>query len=539
MSLSNVDATVLIAVPAIAAVLIAILPLSRSWAAYLSTLASLAVVGGVCGLIYRFDVGSGLQFEDDASWVSELGIRYHVGIDGLSLAMVAVTALVMACCIGYATWDGDRVEEREAAGLPALDRADGTGEVGAVAGSSRGLTALGAGTDAPATIARPRVYYALLLLLESALLLLFCARDLIVFYVGFEAMLIPLYFLIGVWGGPNRGRATLKFLIYTFIGTLLMLVGMIALALGHRGGVTFDIDALAGNGSRWIFVSFLLAFAIKSPLWPFHGWVPDAYRSAPPEVAAVLSGIASKAGAYGLLRLVLPLFPEPVADFRNWIIALATIGLLYGSIIAFRQPDSRGIIAYSSIGQMGLITLGIFVLNDRGATGAAFQMVNHALLSAALFLLAGWLAAQTGADALERLGGLARGRPALATIVIVVGVAALAVPGSSTFASEFLILLGTFEHRAWLGAVASAAIVLAAMYMLRWISGVLHEARGRAVVESEPPELSHGGLLAILPLVAAVLFLSFYPFAVTRRVDPVTSRLPEPAQKLAAQEAGR
>ncbi len=486
----TINAAVLVALPLVGAVLLALLPLSRSLAAYLATLVSLAVAGAVAGLVYRFDIGGGQQFVTDEEWIPALGIRFHVGLDGLSLAMVAVTALVMACAIGYAAWEGG---------------------------------------------ARTRPYYALLLLLESALLLLFCAQDLIVFYVGFEAMLIPLYFLIGVWGGERRVRATLKFLIYTFVGTLLMLVGMIALALDVEGGLTFDIQALRGSTEDWIFATFVLAFAIKSPLWPFHGWLPDAYRQAPPEVAAVLSGLASKAGAYGLLRLVLPIFPEPVAEYQDVLIVLAMIGLLYGSLVAFRQPDSRGVIAYSSIGQMGLITLGIFVLNDRGATGAAFQMVNHALLSAALFLLAGWIATQTGSDAFARLGGLARGRPVLATIVIVVGVATLAVPGSSTFASEFLVLLGAFEYEPWAGVLGSVAIVLAAMYMLRWVSAVLQDRVGSAVTATTPPDLApSGGLVPILPLVLAVLVLSFYPFGVTERVDPDTSRLPQAAAEEAA-----
>jgi NADH-quinone oxidoreductase subunit M len=314
-----------------------------------------------------------------------------------------------------------------------------------------------------------------------------------------------------------------------------MLVGMIALAAEQPGGPSFAL-ADVRSSEDWIFWVFVLALAIKSPIWPFHGWVPDAYRQAPPEVAAVLSGVASKAGAYGLLRLVLPIFPEPVAEHRDVILVLALIGLLYGSLVAFRQPDSRGIIAYSSIGQMGLITIGIFVLNQQGATGAVFQMVNHALLSAALFLLAGWLATQTGSGVLADLGGMARGRPVLATVVLIVGVAALAVPGSSTFASEFLVLLGAFRDEVWLGVLASLAIVLAAMYMLRWISAVLHEYRSANVEETASPDLGYGtgGWLAVVPLVLAVLALSFYPFGVTERVDPAAGRLAEPAAQEAA-----
>ena len=322
-------------------------------------------------------------------------------------------------------------------------------------------------------------------------------------------------------------------MIYTAVGTLLMLVGILALGLGVEGGPSFAYSDVAGSQENWIFLTFIAAFLIKCPVWPFHGWVPDAYRSAPPEVAAGLSALASKAGAFGLLAIVLPIFPQPVADFQWPIIALATFGLLYGSFLAFRQPDSRGVIAYSSIGQMGLVVLGIFVLNDQGATGAAFQMVNHALLSAALFLLAGWIERTVGSGDFAVLGGLARGRPVLATVVIVVGVAALAVPGSSTFASEFLILLGAFQEQWWLGAIASLAIVLAAMYMLRWISAVLHDREGVAVGEHRPRELAPGAFLTIIPLVVAVIALSIYPFGFTERVDPTTAVLTQSA----AQEA--
>jgi NADH-quinone oxidoreductase subunit M len=477
----------LIVLPLIAALLAVILPLSRQGTALLALAAQVVPVYWLARTIVPgFPRDGSFAFETNRVWLEDLGVRFHVGMDGLSLVMVCLTVGVMTCAIGYAAWEGRY---------------------------------------------RGRGYYGLLLLLESALILVFCARDLILFYVGFEAMLIPLYFLMGIWGGAERRRATLKFVVYTFIGTLLMLVGMIVVGLDAG---TFDLAEIGTSDSRWVFGVFVLAFAIKAPLWPFHGWLPDAYRSAPPEVAAILSGVASKAGAYGFLRIVLPTFPEPVADFQWLLVAAALIGLIYGSLLAFRQPDARGVIAYSSVGQMSLVMLGVFVLNDRGATGAAFQMVNHGLLSAALFLLAGWVMHTTGQDAFVRLGGMARGRPVLATVAIVIGVAALAVPGSSTFASEFLILLGAFEAKAVVGVVASLAIVLAAMYMLRWISALLHDREGVAVGDANPPELSSGALAAILPLVLAVLALSFYPFAVTDYVDASSAGLAVPAAEAAA-----
>ena len=483
----TINATTLIVFPLLVAAVLLILPVPREALALIAVATQVLPFYWLLGTIIPDVPTDGtFAFETNKAWLTDLGVRYHVGIDGLSLVMVCMTVLVMTCALGYAAWEGRY---------------------------------------------RGRPYFALLLVLESALILVFCARDLILFYVGFEAMLIPLYFLIGIWGGPERRKGTLKFIIYTFVGTLLMLVGMIV--IGLKAG-SFDLSEVGTSSSNWVFAAFILAFAIKAPVWPLHGWLPDAYRSAPPEVAAVLSGVASKAGAYGFLRIVLPIFPQPVADFRWILVGAAVIGLLYGSLLAFRQPDARGVIAYSSIGQMGLVTLGIFALNDQGATGAAFQMVNHGLLSAALFLLAGWMSHTTGQDAFARLGGLARGRPVLATTVIIVGVAVLAVPGSSAFASEFLVLLGAFEAKAAVGVIASLAVVLAAMYMLRWISAVLHEREGDAVGATNPPDLTAGGFAAIFPLVAVVLALSFYPHAVTRRVDTPASQLAVPAATEAA-----
>lgn len=250
-----------------------------------------------------------------------------------------------------------------------------------------------------------------------------------------------------------------------------------------------------------------------------------SYRESQPEVAALLSGVASKAGGYGFLALLVPLFPEQSARFAWVFIALGLIGLLWGSLLAFRQPDSRGVIAYSSIAQMGIVILGIFLLNEQGTTGAAFQMVNHAIISAALFLLAGWAETRAGSGLFSHLGGLARGRPVLATIVLVVGMVALAVPGSTLFASEFLILLGAFEQHWWLGAIASLAIILAAMYMLRWISAVLHGAEGDLVGQNRPPDLRSGALLAILPLALVLIALSIAPNLVTSRVGESATAL--------------
>jgi NADH-quinone oxidoreductase subunit M len=458
----------LIFTPLVAALLLWLLPWrTRLQAGGFALLVAFAELALWIGAAANFDYGvPGLQYETTAVWLDDLGVSYKVGLYDWSLWLVGLTLGVMAVTIAYGLW---------------------------------------AGRD------RPRAYFGLMLFLTGATVGVFTAQDLLLFYVFYEAMLIPLYVLIGVWGGPGRSAATIKFVIYTMAGSLLMLVAIIALGL-QKG--TFDLTEIGTSGSLVIFLGFALAFSIKAPVWPFHGWLPDAYREAPAEVSAVLSGVISKTAAYGFLRIAIPLFPEPVADMRNTILVLASIGLVYGSLLAFRQPDFRGVIAYSSLAQMCLIVIGLFAVNDSGLNGALLQMVNHGLISAALFLLAGCIEQRTATGELALLGGMARGRPILATILITTGVIALAVPGSSAFAGEFLVLNGIFT-RGWGWAVVGAvAIVLAAMYMLRAISAALHEEKGPAVhdraLDLRPTEVS-----LLVPLVAVLLFLSFWPAGVT------------------------
>jgi NADH-quinone oxidoreductase subunit M len=465
--------TALILVPIAGALWVWITPWPSARAAGGSALlVALAELALWIGTAANFDFSStarGIQFDTQQTWFADLGVSYHVGLTSVTLWLAGMTILVSAAAIGYGFWSG---RDRAAA------------------------------------------YLGLLLFLEGATVGVFAARDLLLFYVFWEAMMIPLYVLIGVWGGPGRLAATLKFVVYTLAGSLLMLVSIIALGLSQG---SFDIDAAAGAGaSTWIFLGFLAAFAVKAPLWPFHGWLPDAYREAPAEVSAVLSGVISKAAAYGLI-LVIPLFPTIVADWRVPVLVLASIGLVYGSLLAFRAPDIRGVIAYSSLAQLNLIIIGLFAVNESGQNGALLQMVNHALISAALFLLAGAIERRTATGELGLLGGMARGRPVLATVLITTGVIALAVPGSSAFAAEFLILNGIFS-RGWGWAVVGAvAILLAAMYMLRLISAVLHEDVGTAVPDTAL-DLRPAEIGIVVPLVAVLLFLSFWPAAITDHV---------------------
>jgi NADH-quinone oxidoreductase subunit M len=459
--------TVLIWLPIAAALVVWVLPLSRYATGSLAVLVALAEVGIWIEMAARFDFNQGgLQFEDRAQWINDLHASYHVGVYGFSLWLIGLTVIALAACTAYGFWVG-------------RDRA--------------------------------RAYFGLMLFLTGATVGVFAAQDMLLFYAFFEAMLIPLYILIGVWGGAGRLAATIKFFIYTAAGSLLMLAALIAYGI-HVG--TFDLVDGPASVSRWIFLGFMFAFVIKAPLFPFHGWLPDAYREAPPEVAAVLSGVIAKAGTYGMLRIAITKFPEPTSYYRTLILALAAAALVYGSVLAFRAPDFRGVVAYSSLAQSGLIALGLFSGTNLGYDGAVLQMIAHGLVSTTLFLLAGTIERRTTTDQFALLGGLAKGRPALATLVMTAGIISLAVPGSATFAGEFLILAGSYQRAWWWAVIGAGAIVLAAMYMLRAISAVLHEARG-SVVTDDALDLRAGELALIVPLVAGLLFLSAWPAGIS------------------------
>jgi NADH-quinone oxidoreductase subunit M len=475
--------TSLVLLPLIGAFAVWLLPAQREWVGGLALFVALVEVAIWIEAAIRFTFGDAhMQFRDRHVWFTDsqqffhLSAAYDVGFFSFSLWLVGLTVVVMAAAIAYAVWAG-----RE----------------------------------------RPNAYYALMLLVTSAVVTVFVAQDLLLFYIAFEAMLIPLYLLVGVWGGPGRQRATFKFVVYTIAGSLLMLVSIIVLGFsqgtcgseGEQASACFDLTSMHAVHSNWIFLGFALAFAVKAPLFPLHGWMSDAYRESSPEVAAVLSGVASKAAAFGFLRIAFP-YTSPSASMRDLVLAASAVGLVYGSLVAFRAPDVRGVVAYSSLAQMSLITLGIFAFNDLGLRGSVLQMVNHGLISAALFLIAGGIERRTSTGELARLGGMARGRPILATLLMTVGVIALAVPGSGNFAGEFLILAGVFRQGWGWAAAGLLAVVLAAMYMLRLISAVLHRDVGRAVpdeaMDIRPAEL---GILA--PLVAILLALSVWPAGIS------------------------
>jgi NADH-quinone oxidoreductase subunit M len=459
--------SVLVWLPIGAALAVWVLPLSRYATGSLAVLVSLVEVGLWVEQAARFDFArSGLQFSERASWFKDLHVSYHVGEYGFSLWLVGLTVVAMAAAVSYGFW---------------------------------------VGRD------RPRAYFGLMLFLTGATVGVFVSQDLLLFYAFFEAMLVPLYVLIGVWGGAGRLGATLKFVIYTMSGSLLMLAAIIV--YGLKAG-TFDLVDGPTSISRWLFLGFMFAFVIKAPLFPFHGWLPDTYREAPPEVTAVLSGVIAKAGLYGMLRIAIPKFPDPTSFYRTAIMALAAAALVYGSLLAFRAPDFRGVVAYSSLAQSGLIALGLFSGTNLGFDGAVLQMVAHGLVSTSLFLVGGAIERRTTTGEFRLLGGMAKGRPVLATLLMTLGVISLAVPGSAAFAGEFLILAGSYQRAWWWAVIGASGIVLAAMYMLRLISAVLHEARG-TLVSDDALDLRPGEVALVAPLVGLLVALSFWPAGIS------------------------
>ncbi|MGN6372682.1 MAG: complex I subunit 4 family protein [Solirubrobacteraceae bacterium] len=465
----------------------------RTWSvAGLTALAgSLGALGLAIAYIADYSPGShGLKDVTDVVWISELGIHYKLGVDGLNVLLVGLTALLFA-----------------------------------VALLSLNLR------PAARQVPRARTFYFHMMLAESAVLGAFLAQDLALFVAFFDLMLIPFYFLIGSWGvGPDRVKATIKLVIYTLVGSLLMLAAAIATGVlaGQQHGehITFVLSQLQGlplsKGSQeWIFLFFAAAFLVKMPAFPVHGWLRDGYRAMPIEVLMVFSGVLSKVGAYGFLRIVLPLYPQAAAHFQILMLLIALASILYGSAIAFTETNSRLIAGYSSIAQLGFITLGIFALNPQGAQGALLQMVNHGLVVAPIFFIIALLAQRAGgSEDIRDMGGIAFRAPVLATLFLIVALATLAIPGSANFVGEFLILLGVFKSKLAIAAIAFAGVVMASVYALRLFIRSMHN-RVSPQVSSREISLSDGVVLA--PLLAAILFLALYPQGALKRSEASVS----------------
>jgi NADH-quinone oxidoreductase subunit M len=373
----------------------------------------------------------------------------------------------------------------------------------------------------------------MLVLAETATLGAFLAQDLLLFVLFFDLMLVPFYFLIGAWGGENRIGATLKMMVYTLVGSLLMLVGAIATAIiaePQVGELSFSLVDLSANplsqGSQdWIFWFFAAAFLVKMPAFLIHGWMPDAYRAAPIPVVAVLAGVLSKVGAYGFLRVVLPTYPEATLEFQELVMVIAVASIVYGGVMAFTQTNIRLVAGFSSLSQLGFITLGIFALRPDGADGAVLQMVNHGLVVAPTFLIIGILAARAGTEDLREMGGLAMRAPILAAMFLIVTLATLAMPGSANFLGEFYILIGAFQSKLVYALIASAGVAFAAFYAIRLYQRTMHNRLPDGV---ESREISFREGLVVAPLVACIVALALYPGLVLERGEASVEQALQP-----------
>ena len=489
--------SILIWFPAALALVATLLPARLAGRA--AVLWSLVTLGFAISFLARFATGvPGLQFITDKVWISSLGIHYKLGLDGLNMALLMTTTIIFAAAMiwsAFREWD------------------------------------------------RPRVFYLWFGLAESAVLGAFCAQDLALFVAFFDLMLIPFYFLTGMWStlpAEDRVRATTKLVIYTLVGSFFMLVAAIAtgvLASSQNGApLTFVLSSLRGlplshTSQTWIFLCFGIAFLVKMPLVPFHGWLPDGYKAMPIPAIAVFSAILSKVAAYGFLRIVLPLFPYASAHFQTLMLIIALVSILWGTVVAMTTPDARMVVAYSSVAQLGFIMLGVFSLRPEGDQGALLQMVNHALVTAPLFFVVAMLAARAGgSEKLADMGGIAFRAPVLASLFLIITLATLAMPGSSNFVGEFMILLGVFKAKLAIALIASTGVVGAAAYALRLYIRSMHNRVGPRVSSFD---ISVRDAVPVAGLVLVILVLAFYPQFGLKRSESTLKETIAPSQLFA------
>jgi NADH-quinone oxidoreductase subunit M len=497
--------TVLGAIPLLGVVGVLIVPSDRQESAKRVALgASLVTLAASIAMAAQFHThGSRFQFTQDYDWIKAFGVHYAVGIDGIALALILMTT-VLTPVIVLASWH---------------EAHEGTRYAGF--GSVKG-------------------FFALLLATETIIIGVFGSLDVFLFYVLFEAMLIPIYFLIGSYGGPRRSYAAVKFLLYSLAGGLLMLVAVIALYFA--GGHTFDYRALAAghlhishNEQVALFLGFFIAFAIKAPLWPFHTWLPDAAAEAPTGVAVMLVAVLDKVGTFGFLRFCLPLFPSAARQLAPYVLGLCVVGILYGALLAIGQRDMKRLVAYSSVSHFGFIALGVFAFTTQGGSGATLYMVNHAFSTGALFLVVGFLATRRGSRVIDDFGGAAKVAPWLGAMVLLACLSALSLPGLSTFVSEFLVLVGTFTTHRWFAVVGTFGIVLAAVYALWLVQRTIHGPLREGVEDFR--DLGRREAWVIAPVMVVIVALGVYPKplldaitpSVKSTIAPVRSHDPAPS----------
>ena len=490
--------TVLGVIPLVGALVVVLLPRGRDLlvkqVALLTSLVELVVAIGMC---LDFDkAGPRFQFVESHSWIPAFGVRYAVAADGIALVLIALVAVLVPVVL-LASWDD--VETIEP------------------------------GNDAPASGRKSvKSFFALLLVLETMMVGVFAATDVFLFYVFFESMLIPMYFLIGSYGGPKRSYAAVKFLLYSLFGGLLMLAAVIGLYVvsASQGAGTFSFERLTQLDISHpvqiaLFLGFFIAFAIKAPLFPFHTWLPDAGAEAPVGSAVLLVGILDKVGTFGFLRYCLPLFPYASRVLAPYVIALSVIGVLYGALLAMGQKDLKRLVAYTSVAHFGFIGMGCFAFTTQAGTGAVLYMVNHGLSTGALFMVIGFLVVRGRTRLMGDYSGIARVAPVLAALFFISGLSSLALPGLSTFVSEFLVLVGTFTRYKVAAVLATTGIVLAALYILlayqRTMQGAL------SVVHERMKDLRFREVAAVAPLIALMLVLGFYPKPLTDVINPAVA----------------
>jgi NADH-quinone oxidoreductase subunit M len=512
-------------IPLLGAILVALLP--ARFAKLTALLFTVVDLVWVIVMATQFNTsGPTFQFTEQYSWIPQFGVHYAVGVDGIALVLIGMTAVLMPVVI-LASWH-DADETVDSGGAPPRTR----------------------------RMRSPRTYMALMLTLDTMMIGVFAATDVFLFYVFFEAMLIPMYFMIGSFGVGPRQYAAVKFLLYSLLGGLLMLVAVIALYVysgesaltGHQGTFLFytlEHVALSPTVQKWLFLGFFVAFAIKAPLWPFHTWLPDAALSAQPGAAVLMLGVMDKVGTFGMIRYCLELFPDGFHYFTPLILVLAVISIIYGAIVAIGQTSMKRLIGYTSISHFGFIVLGIFALTSQGQSGATLYMVNHGFATGALFLLAGFLIVRRGSDRIADYGGVQKVAPVLAGLFLISGLAGLSMPGLSTFVSEFLVLVGTFSRYKVAGSFAVAGIVLAAIYILWMYQRTMNGPTADSVAAM--PDLRPRELLAVVPLIALIIAMGVYPKPVLDVINPavratmsqVGSADPVPAHPAAAQNGAQ